>query len=64
MWGFVGLSVLVLGLVVLNFIGIGHVGSPGKSGVPSLRYLATVALRLVVAGSGCMIRVVEGVVLF
>jgi hypothetical protein len=63
-WGFVGLSALVLGWVVPVFVGIGHAGFLRRSDVPFWQYLAIVASRLVVVGSGCMIPVVGGVVLF
>jgi hypothetical protein len=63
-WGFVGLSVLGLGWVVPIFVGIGHAEFLGRSGVPFWQYLATVASRLVVVGSGCMIHVVGEVVPF
>jgi hypothetical protein len=64
MWGFVGLSALVLGLVVLVLVGIRHVGSLGRSGVLFWQYLATVALRLVVVGFRCMIHVVQELAFF
>jgi hypothetical protein len=64
MWGFAGLSALVLELVALVLVGIGCVGFLRRFGVPFWWYLAIVASRLVVVGSGCMTCVVQGLTLF